>query len=486
MRFTNPKSIMKKILFYALVLLISTQAKSQVLFDAAVTSGLIGEYSQMPVSEASIPLGGVIQNVGTSALTNVNLTANIYNSSNLLVYNASSTAIPTLASSVSSTFSMTPFVPLATDVYTVQYFHTQTESDNEFLNDTITRTFTITNTLFARDKGISAGALGIGAGNGGYLGNSFTLTSPAYLYSIRTIYEGGYTNNPYASLIWNTNALGVPTTVFASTDTSLYIDNNTLDVTQPIVGGVMLLPVGTYVVTAVEFDSTLQLQTTTDIFTAGKVWVNWPTSPFGGWSNVEVFGANFSKPMATRINIGPAQIPLASEELFLKGTANIEGNNLVWTNNENANDQYRYELEKSNDAKNWIKIHTTSSIGKGITTTSNYVDSKNKDEKNYYRILVKDIDSKLKYSNVVVLNNTNNKFNVDIYPNPAKQLVTISINHYENMSVSIADLTGKIILSQQIKESNTELPLHNIASGVYTIMLSDLKGMIFMDKLIVE
>lgn len=483
---TNNKSIMKKILFYALALLISIQAKSQAIFDAAVTSGLTGEYSQMPLAQASIPLGGVIQNVGTSSLTNVNLSASIFNSSNMLVYSASSAAIPTLASSASSTFNMASYIPIAAGVYTVQYLHTQTESDTELLNDTINITFTITNTQFARDNGVSAGPLGIGAGNGGYLGNSFTLTSPAYLYSIRTIYEAGYTNEPYASLIWNTNALGVPTTVLASTDTSLYIDNNTLDVTQPIVGGIVLLPIGTYVVTAVEFDSTLQLQTSNNIFTAGKIWVNWPTTPFGGWGNVEAFGANFAKPMAIRINVGPTQIPLSSEELKLAGKTSLAGNNLTWTNNENSNEQYRYELERSNDVKTWTKIYATTSIGNGITNTLNYVDLNGKDEKNYYRILVKDIDNKLKYSNVVVLNNTINSLNVDIYPNPAKQHVTVSLNQYQNMSVSILDYTGKILLSQQIKDSNTELSLQNIASGVYTILLSDVKGLVFKDKLIIE
>ena len=64
-------------------------------------------------------------------------------------------------------------------------------------------------------------------------------------------------------------------------------------------GPSLLLPPGRYVIAAVEptlpEPRTLTVENTTERFTPGTVWVNWPTSPTGGWANVETFGANFAR-----------------------------------------------------------------------------------------------------------------------------------------------------------------------------------------------
>ncbi len=456
------------------------------VYDANVISGLASEYTQMPISQASIPLGGVVSNVGTVALTNVNLTANVYDASNVLVHTVSSTAIPTLGPLTTSSFNMAAYVPTVSGTYTIKYFHTQNEIDLNLINDTISKSFAILNFEFARDDDAIIGALGIGAGNGGYIGNSFTLSNPAYLYSIRTYYTRGYTNKPYASVIWNTNALGKPTTILASTDTLLYPDNNFLDAIQPLFGGNILLPAGTYVVTAIEFDSTVTVGNTNEIFTTGKMWVNWPSSPTGDWANVESFGAQFSKPLIIRMNIGSAQIPLAFEELKLTGKSSTVNNDLLWTNNEVENDQYTYDLQKSNDLKIWTTIYTKASTGNGTTKTFNYSDRKNANEKNYYRIKVMDKDLKTKYSNLVTLFNSDDNLLVELYPNPAKQHVHVSMNHYKNTTIFIKDLSGKTVLTQKINESNTNISLKGISSGTYSILIANSKEILFADKLIVE
>ena len=61
---------------------------------------------------------------------------------------------------------------------------------------------------------------------------------------------------------------------------------------------------GKYVVTAVEFDSTLSLATTSEKFTPGTTWVNWPLNPNGTWSNAEDFGSNFAHNYYLRANFG--------------------------------------------------------------------------------------------------------------------------------------------------------------------------------------
>ena len=71
-------------------------------------------------------------------------------------------------------------------------------------------------------------------------------------------------------------------------------------------GGNFSLAAGSYTITSIEFDSTLSLAQTDDIFKLGTTWVNWPTTPAGGWANNEFFGvAGFNKPYVIRLNLNP-------------------------------------------------------------------------------------------------------------------------------------------------------------------------------------
>jgi hypothetical protein len=271
-------------------------------YDAEVTAANSYEFTQAPKKQASIPLGGTIKNSGQLGLTNVSLQANVYNSSNTLLLSSLAFAVPTLAAGASNTFSLTNFTPVAAGTYTIKYFPVISESDGRTSNDTVLRTVVITDSVFARDNGTAVGQLGIGVGNG-YLGQSFTIQQTAELRSVTVSFTRGYVGKRYACVVWNTNGSGVPTTILASTDTLLYPDDNALTDTLPIYGGYASLVPGKYVVTAVEFDSTLQLAQTSALFTTGTEWVNWTTNPFGAWSNVEAFGASFSKAFYLRMNV---------------------------------------------------------------------------------------------------------------------------------------------------------------------------------------
>src|SRR6185312_5692820 len=117
------------------------------------------------------------------------------------------------------------------------------------------------------------------------------------------------TGTKYAAVIYNTLPNGTPNAIIASTDTLLYPDDSARVYTTKIHGGPITLTPGTYVVAAIEFDSTLTLGQTASIFTPGKMWVNWPTTPLGGWANIEAFGSSFTKPFIIRPNF---ELPVAA------------------------------------------------------------------------------------------------------------------------------------------------------------------------------
>ena len=80
------------------------------------------------------------------------------------------------------------------------------------------------------------------------------------------------------------------------------------------------------------------------------------------------------------------------------------------------------------------------------------------------------------------------KTGLSIYPNPVKNEFFIKNSNEINLSkIQLADLTGKILLSQDIE--NTEViavPITNISSGIYLVLVEDASGNVYKSKLIIE
>lgn len=468
-----------------LLMIDDIKVESIISFDASVTAGLASEYTSMPVSQALIPLGGTINNLGASALTNVSLVANVYNSLNVLVHTATSAPLASLAAGANQSFVLPPYSPTVSDVYTVRYNHVQTEVDPITANDEFVASANVHPTLYSRDDGVIVGGLGIGAGNGGYLGNSFTLTAPAYLYSIEAAYTVGYTGEPHACVVWNTTGAGVPNSIIASTDTLTYPSTAPLTVSYPIYGGNTLLPAGTYVVTAIEFDSTLQVAQMNTIFTPGKMWVNWPTTPLGGWGNVEAFGAAFSRTSGIRLNLGSTLFPLASQ-LTLQGKSEASQNVLNWNSNENAQAPYSYSLEHSQNMSSWREVYSVQSAGSGKNANFQFVHNQPNSGKNFYRIRATDPEGKVYFSNTLALLNGKDGFQFDVYPNPAKGQATILATQFKGITFRLMDMTGKVVLQKELEESATSISLNTMPAGIYQMAYSNSTEVLFQDKLVIE
>lgn len=278
------------------------KVETMVNHDATITTANTYEYTKVPLSQAiaGIALGGTIQNLGIQSITNVKLKAEIYNSSNSLVQSITSSPVASIAANASSSFTLTAWTPATTGSYTIKYFPVLAETDDRVSNDTILRTISISDSVYARDDGTIVGQLGIGTGDG-YLGQSFTITQRVELRSVSIAYTRGYANKRYALAVWNTTVTGVPNTMIATTDTLFYPDDNALLDTLRIHSGSIFLDPGKYVVTAIEFDSTIAVAQANGIFTAGTLWAKWSAHP--AWANLESLGSQFGKSFNIRMNI---------------------------------------------------------------------------------------------------------------------------------------------------------------------------------------
>lgn len=440
--------------------------------DAAVTDATAYEYTQYSQTQTPVfELGGTVTNAGGITLTNANLVAAVYLEGNPTpVQVTTGTAVASLPSSVMASFNCGLFTPTVQGTYTIKYYPQMTQTDQNTVNDTLIRSFILTDTVMARDNGIGVGSLGIGSGEVGYLGQSFTINTSADLTSVFAAYSEGYTGRKYACVIWNTNASGVPTTILASTDTLIYADNNEFSDVLPIHGGPVTLDPGTYVVTAVEFDSTLALVTTDDIFTPGTVWVNWPTIPGGTWTNVEDFGVNFAKTFVLRINLRtPGIIPV--KLVSFTGTSLSKSNRLDWKVAEQTNMNH-YVLERSTNGSGWTDL-TTLIANDANSYQYRYTDLSPLKGDNYYRLKMVDDDGSFEYSNIIKLRSNN--YQLQLSPQPVRSVATLETNNLGllNTNAILVNELGVAIRKFNINVLPYKINVSDLPAGLYLLKLQD-------------
>jgi hypothetical protein len=100
----------------------------------------------------------------------------------------------------------------------------------------------------------------------------------------------------------------------------------------------------------------------------------------------------------------------------------------------------------------------------------------------YYRLKLVDQDGSFKYSSIVVLNISSKNAVVILYPNPARDFITlmISTRQKEKIKYRIVDASGRVVTSGtenlQSGSNNVNVSLMNIASGIYTIVIEGNNG----------
>ena len=185
--------------------------------------------------------------------------------------------------------------------------------------------------------------------------------------------------------------------------------------------------------------------------------------------------------------VGGTNLPVNLTSFDAKLLNNYAG--LNWSTTSETNNNY-FTLEKSKDGINWDYFANIKSIG-------NSIDLKNYEEKdfspyigtNYYRLSQTDFNGKtqIKGSRSVVNNFSNTE--IKVYPNPAKDLINISFNGYNNSKIKLTNLLGNIIYSESLESTNENniksLDLSGISKGIYFIEIISDKGK-FTQKIIKE
>ncbi|RZA00603.1 MAG: T9SS type A sorting domain-containing protein [Sphingobacteriaceae bacterium] len=159
-------------------------------------------------------------------------------------------------------------------------------------------------------------------------------------------------------------------------------------------------------------------------------------------------------------------------------TAKVEGNyaKLQWqTTNERNNKGYI--IYRSGDDRKFIQIGEVSAASNLQSATYNYLDKQPLNGNNYYKLVQLDLDGKPAELGVKPLNFVLSVVNFNVYPNPTKDRVTVSLEAAKYTKVSLGTVDGKVLksISLSTQQDQLEIDLSAYPSGTYFIRLTDAK-----------
>ncbi|MFT7614872.1 MAG: hypothetical protein ACI9J3_003859 [Parvicellaceae bacterium] len=182
---------------------------------------------------------------------------------------------------------------------------------------------------------------------------------------------------------------------------------------------------------------------------------------------------------------------LPVELVFFEGRQSEEEVLLNWTTASELNNR-GFEIEESQNGEDFQKIGELQ--GNGATFEQKDYTFKVENPQigiNYYRLKQKDFDGQFEYSQVISVNFKRINGNIgEFYPNPSNSgVVTLeytSLND-EEISVSVFDMTGKLVFSQvqSIVSGENNFNFSTLVKGIYIVKLGFEKSHIYR-KLIIE
>jgi hypothetical protein len=148
-------------------------------------------------------------------------------------------------------------------------------------------------------------------------------------------------------------------------------------------------------------------------------------------------------------------------------------------NTQSESGMQQYEVEKSANGTNFVKVNTTAAKS-GTANSYNFFDATPFSGANYYRIKAISLNGDVKYSSIVVVRLNTKGTKVTLYPNPVKgDQINLELSGLEkgNYTVSLFNQLGQQVMNRSIQHNGTNatqtINIGTIPSGVYELRLAN-------------
>lgn len=158
----------------------------------------------------------------------------------------------------------------------------------------------------------------------------------------------------------------------------------------------------------------------------------------------------------------------------LSGLVVDEGNMIVWETSTEVNNDY-FIVQRSLDGINFEDIQEQDGQGTKYSPSNySFLDNFRLPQTTYYRLKQVDLNGSINYSDVLSLKRMNTE-EVYIYPNPAKNVLFVNLNHHNTVTVNVIALDGTVVGSYMMQNSGNEtitIPTELLKSGMYYLQFT--------------
>ena len=155
---------------------------------------------------------------------------------------------------------------------------------------------------------------------------------------------------------------------------------------------------------------------------------------------------------------------------------------LNWSTTSETNSD-RFEVQRSQNGKNWEKIGTVASNGES-TALRNYsfTDPKPVTGENLYRLRMVDKDETFAYSRIRSIT-FGEVSDLSVYPNPSSDFINIR-DYADVKEISILDLKGNTVYQSDTLQTG-EVDVRDLLPGIYSVQISRINGVQSAQKIVV-
>jgi hypothetical protein len=164
------------------------------------------------------------------------------------------------------------------------------------------------------------------------------------------------------------------------------------------------------------------------------------------------------------------------------GETRAQYNELKWRTSQEMNTSH-FVIERSTNG-DWSEIGRVDAAGNSNSDVNYTYNDQNPETLTQYRLKMVDIDGRFTYSNVVKLNRSGDgQFEIKIFPNPANEVLNVSISFAQEVEMKILGANGQLILQRKLApQNNHSINVSNLRSGVYILQLKDNMGRSVTEK----
>ena len=157
--------------------------------------------------------------------------------------------------------------------------------------------------------------------------------------------------------------------------------------------------------------------------------------------------------------------------------------NLYWATSFELNNK-GFNIQQSTDAATFSSIGFVKSKGNSSSTISSYSFKHYNPSsgKNYYRLQQLDLDGKITYSNIEMVDIKKSKSLISIYPNPTSELINIKSNEKISL-IELVDVSGRVI--KTFLSLQNKIDIRTLTNGMYVLKVWFASGAKVEEKIMV-